>query len=189
MLRAAGVTSIGGDHLREFGRGKTPDPSQACGNCGNRRAAVLPDGSVTPCPLTRWMTAGDVRDSPLGDLVGVMTEQAATLPNWRGAVCNPAHDCPPYVCVPDCGPNRGAMNDCAPHRDLQDACPPDFECQPDRKACKPREATEVSPPCHPDSGCALRAPSRTALRAAPPCAARTPASRRGPSAPLTTAFR
>jgi radical SAM protein with 4Fe4S-binding SPASM domain len=31
--------------------------------------AVLPDGSVVPCPMARWLSIGNVRDHPLPALV------------------------------------------------------------------------------------------------------------------------
>lgn len=62
-LRASGVANIGTDHLREFGRGTLPDPTQPCGHCGHGRAAILPDGTVAPCPMTRWLKAGNVHSA------------------------------------------------------------------------------------------------------------------------------
>lgn len=89
--------------MREFGRGTSPDPSQACGNCGHRRAAILPDGTVAPCPLTRWMHGGNVLDAPLADTVGTVTEMAAAQPGNRD--CMPDHYCNP-TCIPGaCKPN------------------------------------------------------------------------------------
>lgn len=104
LLQAHGVTNISTDHLREFGRGTTPDPTQACGNCGHHRAAILPDGSVTPCPLTRWMKAGNVTTTPLADIVDTVTAMAATLPARTAArSCNP--NCiPDSYCNPLCTP-------------------------------------------------------------------------------------
>jgi Radical SAM superfamily len=147
MLRERGVTNIGGDHLREFGRGKTPDPSQACGNCGNHRLAVLPDGSVTPCPLTRWMTAGNALETPLADLAGAVTEMArVTLPNWRGRSCGPDH-CIPYK--PPCMPEYRDRADCAP----EEACNPDDLPPGDvRKPAVPNDCIPNGTSCRPD-GC------------------------------------
>jgi MoaA/NifB/PqqE/SkfB family radical SAM enzyme len=135
LLRARGVTNIGGDHLREFGRGTNPDPSQACGNCGHHRAAVLPDGTVTPCPLTRWMQAGNVTSTPLADILGTVTQMAATLPVQM--------PCEPTACFPDwkpCqpdkmrGPAGTIVQSCNPD------CVPDSYCNPlcIPGACKPR---------------------------------------------------
>ena len=144
LLRARGVTDIGTDHLREFGRGTNPDPSQACGNCGHHRAAVLPDGSVTPCPLTRWMVAGNVTSTPLADILGSVTQMAATLPaatacgpdNCRPAMqpCGPDRDeCRPGTCMPD-GRHSPDRTGTAPHGTnrgcLPDDCRPDVFCRP-----------------------------------------------------------
>jgi MoaA/NifB/PqqE/SkfB family radical SAM enzyme len=100
-LRALGITSIGTDILRKFGRGTIPDPSQACGRCGHGVAAVLPDGTVTPCPLTRWLSAGNVRDADLAALLEPLAAVTDELP-VRGA-CNP--NCvPDSYCNPLCTP-------------------------------------------------------------------------------------
>lgn len=139
LLKARGVTNIGTDYLRQFGRGTKADPTQACGGCGHGRAAVLPDGSVTPCPLTRWMQSGNVLDTPLADTLDAVTEQASTLPDWRGKKCNPETDCPPnwIDCKPDgtCGPTRdvrdgGCNPTCIPDSYCNPLCTPGF--------CKPR---------------------------------------------------
>jgi MoaA/NifB/PqqE/SkfB family radical SAM enzyme len=99
-LRALGVASITTDHLREFGRGTIPDPSQACGHCGRGRAAVLPDGTVTPCPLTRWLAAGNVRDTGLQAALNAMPAVTTVIPV---TACNP--DCiPDSYCDPLCIP-------------------------------------------------------------------------------------
>lgn len=114
LLRGQGVTKIGTDRVREFGRGTIPDPTQACGRCGHGRAAVLPDGSVTPCPMTRWMQAGSVHDAELGTILEQVTEMAGTLPEPRRDVnaCNPDSD----------------GGDCSPAE--TDACGPSY-CNPD----------------------------------------------------------
>jgi MoaA/NifB/PqqE/SkfB family radical SAM enzyme len=131
LLRARGVTDIGTDHLREFGRGTSPHPSQACGNCGHHRAAVLPDGTVTPCPMTRWMEAGSVHDTALSDIMASVTEKAAMLPA-RLPDCAPFDDCKP-----------GAQEPCDPNiQSIQGSreCRPDVYCAP---LCTP------NPPCKP----------------------------------------
>ena len=131
LLRARGVTDIGGDHLREFGRGTNPDPTQACGNCGHHRAAVLPDGSVTPCPLTRWMNAGNVTTTPLADILGTVTQVAATLPNNRMT----------GDCAPDCLP-------------ADNVCGPGGNCRPTRTDVQSRSIRQAcDPDCRPGLGC------------------------------------
>ena len=138
LLRARGVADIGTDHLREFGRGTNPDPSQACGNCGHHRAAVLPNGSVTPCPLTRWMVAGNVTTTPLADILGSVTQMAATLPARQPGcdpVCNPdAHE----PCPPTCRPSSSPVHSLST-QPMRDPCMPDHYCNPTcvPGACRP----------------------------------------------------
>jgi MoaA/NifB/PqqE/SkfB family radical SAM enzyme len=162
MLKAMGVTDIGGDHLREFGRGTTCDPSQACGNCGSGRAAILPDGSVTPCPLTRWMKAGNVHDAPLGDHIEEVRSQASVIPNWRGRAeqdhcfpnpCEPWNTgclptCAPHKAVGNCGPILAAEN-CGPILAAEN-CGPDL-CSP--QSCNPECVPTCSPTCGPYLNC------------------------------------
>jgi MoaA/NifB/PqqE/SkfB family radical SAM enzyme len=129
-LLTIGIASTGRDTVREFGRGTVPDPSQACGNCGQGRAAVLPDGTVTPCPLTRWMGAGNVLATPLADILGAVTQLAETLPARTA-----------------CGPE---MDPCRP-----DGCRPDNVCPPDARATVPAGTTpdSAAPGCAPDAEC------------------------------------
>ncbi|WP_232532498.1 radical SAM/SPASM domain-containing protein [Nocardiopsis dassonvillei] len=71
-LRALGVTRIGVDHVRPYGRGaqgQEPDCSGLCGACGNGRASVAPDGSVSPCVFSTWMRAGNVHTEELADIL------------------------------------------------------------------------------------------------------------------------
>lgn len=142
LLRAHGVTSIGTDRLREFGRGTVRDPSQACGGCGHRRLAVLPDGAVTPCPLTRWLEAGNVTTRPLADILAGVTDLAATLTRLNGtrtpSRCDP--DAEPGPCMPEnCNPERGAAA-AVQQVSADEDCMPDYYCPPNCNpgACKPR---------------------------------------------------
>jgi hypothetical protein len=72
-LKALGVKRINVDHVRPFGRGaqsQSPDASGLCGRCGAGRAAVGPDGKVSPCVFSAgMMDVGDVRESPLGTIL------------------------------------------------------------------------------------------------------------------------
>jgi MoaA/NifB/PqqE/SkfB family radical SAM enzyme len=140
LLRARGVTDIGADHLREFGRGTNPDPTQACGNCGHHRAAVLPDGTVTPCPLTRWMKAGNVTTTPLADILATVTQIAATLPA-RERKCVP-EECPPdWKCAPNvsCRPDTSTAQTPSTDRECNPDCRTGLGCGPlcSPLACKP----------------------------------------------------
>ncbi len=148
LLRSRGVVNIGRDYLREFGRGTSCDSTQACGNCGQGRAAVLPDGTVTPCPLTRWMGAGNVTGTPLADVLPTVTQLADTIPAVHRRKCVP-HECGPDVCKPmtdACRPDITAAENCTP------------TCWPTCPPYKPVSDTAVQdcipPDCRPDAFCA-----------------------------------
>jgi MoaA/NifB/PqqE/SkfB family radical SAM enzyme len=71
-LLAMGVTRISSDHARAVGRagrGREPDRSQLCGRCGDGRAAISPDGDVSPCVLGRFLVAGNVKTAPLAAIL------------------------------------------------------------------------------------------------------------------------
>ncbi len=104
-LRALGVTAMHADRSRRVGRAahdSKPVMSELCGRCGKGRAAIGRDGQLTPCVLGRFLVAGNVKDTPLGDLFAG--------DRWREIVANiPARDsC--VTCTPadsnDCNPSR-----------------------------------------------------------------------------------
>jgi MoaA/NifB/PqqE/SkfB family radical SAM enzyme len=67
-LKALGVQEIDVDRLREVGRGirnQQPNISELCGSCGGDFIAILPDGTVSPCPISRWIAIGNVRRETL----------------------------------------------------------------------------------------------------------------------------
>jgi sulfatase maturation enzyme AslB (radical SAM superfamily) len=101
-LAALGVGRIVLDDARPVGRANTTGRDTAdgdlCGRCGDERAAILPDGTLTPCVLGRHLRVGDVTAAPLA---GLLTGEA-----WRAALGRvPAVNraCPP-----------GDSNDCDP---------------------------------------------------------------------------
>ncbi|GIH47128.1 hypothetical protein Mro03_23070 [Microbispora rosea subsp. rosea] len=69
VLERIGVPEIGYGDLREVGRGireNSPSAAQLCGNCGDRKVAISPTGDVWPCVFSRWLPAGNVRETPRG---------------------------------------------------------------------------------------------------------------------------
>ncbi|EFC80891.1 radical SAM/SPASM domain-containing protein [Parafrankia sp. EUN1f] len=117
-LRVLGVTRVGRDRVRSFGRAAAgaPDPAGLCGHCGTTRAAILPDGKLVPCGMGRWLSGGNVRDTPLDQLLA--GEQ------WRTALA--AVPAPRAACKPDddsCKPKLDG-GDCPPAE--QQACQPDW---------------------------------------------------------------
>lgn len=130
-LLTLGVTRIGTDHIRPFGRGaadRAPDVSGLCGDCGNGKAAVAPDGTASPCVFSAFLDVGNVRSAPLADILGaaVMAEARATVraaARWVRA------------CRPDTAP-------CSPDNAPQQPCGPEdnAECSPGTppSTCNPR---------------------------------------------------
>jgi MoaA/NifB/PqqE/SkfB family radical SAM enzyme len=100
---------------RALGRAaqSAPDAGELCGHCGDGRAAIGPDGTVSPCVMSSSlkMNAGSVRDAPLADIVhgARMRELIDSIPAARrrgSAPCNPdsdSEDCRPAE-TEACGP-------------------------------------------------------------------------------------
>ena len=122
-LEALGVRRITVDYLRRVGRGApdlTPGTSQLCGNCGRGVAAISPDGDVWPCVFARWMRAGNVRATPLAEILTgpAMSSAVAKIPRRHHqrdgfSVRDPRRaDCSPDggACTPaadgQCGPSK-----------------------------------------------------------------------------------
>ncbi|WP_424643232.1 radical SAM/SPASM domain-containing protein [Embleya sp. AB8] len=113
-LVSLGVKHIQTDRVRAVGRAAkgtmTPSVNELCGRCGDRRAAVLPNGDLTLCVLSRFMPVLNVRSRSLGNILGGS--------EWRAAVARiPARASVP--CQPD------DTNDCDPSR--TEACDPAYD--------------------------------------------------------------
>ncbi|MEI5098417.1 radical SAM/SPASM domain-containing protein [Streptomyces sp. PmtG] len=104
-LRRLGVTGrVRVDRVRAIGNAafSTPcDPAQLCGRCGTDRASIGPDGTVAPCVMSRWMSAGNVRHQGLADVLSGpdWLARMAEIPRPRGKECAPA-SCGPADCEP-----------------------------------------------------------------------------------------
>jgi hypothetical protein len=59
----------------------------------------MPDGSFTPCVIGRWMHTGNVKQTPIAQIIsGPAGQQALASVPRRGSDCRPAsdgNDCPP----------------------------------------------------------------------------------------------
>lgn len=119
-LEELGVTRIGVDHVRPFGRGAeglAPDPANLCGRCGSGAAAISPSGDVSPCVFSDWMSVGNVRNVPLAAILsGVAMAEATTV--IRRSVRDGGGD-DKDRCDPACEPNE----ECSPGF-------PSAECDP-----------------------------------------------------------
>lgn len=129
-LEALGVTEIGGDRLREFGRGgrgKEPSLDQLCGHCARGKVAVLPSGDVCPCVFSRWMTVGNVRAQSLAGIIAGTAMIEAEDRLGVGAADKPGCDprcCPSTMCDPQCSPS------CSPSCNPAGNCGPKGNCAP-----------------------------------------------------------
>jgi MoaA/NifB/PqqE/SkfB family radical SAM enzyme len=115
-LAALGVPAerIRVDRTRLIGRpadGAQPDLGELCGNCGLGRAAVLPNGNVVPCVMGRWLTTGNIRQTPLGEILDG--------PAWRTTM----ELVPRYDRFQGCSPDDDG-SDCSPAE--TPACSPAF---------------------------------------------------------------
>lgn len=135
-LMAMGVRQVGIDRVRSVGRGTQtlPDMSELCGGCGRGQAAISPDGDVWPCVLARWMTAGNVKQQSLAEILHGERwhDLVATIPGPR-ARCHPDNQCNPDK--EDCRPKKDG-GDCAPAD--RSACYPKF-CNPDTSPKDPKK--------------------------------------------------
>ncbi len=112
-LVGLGVTSAGTDRMRHIGRGAQQgdgvcEIKELCGRCGQGRAAIGPDGAVTPCVMSGWMPVGNVRTAPLAQILAgeQMARATATIPRrLEDDPCDPGAQCRPdaYPCYPQNG--------------------------------------------------------------------------------------
>jgi MoaA/NifB/PqqE/SkfB family radical SAM enzyme len=119
-LGTLGVEQITVDVLRQVGRGvrdAAPSARQLCGHCTDGTLAVSPAGEVWPCPLSRWLVIGNVRDMSLADLRGraapvreALSREFVRLGRSGGRKCPPddADPCGGPLCPPHltCGPDE-----------------------------------------------------------------------------------
>ncbi|MFF1418293.1 radical SAM protein [Streptomyces sp. NPDC058280] len=121
-LTSLGLTVVGGDHTRRFGRGSRgvqPAVGDLCGHCAHGKCAIGPDGDVWPCVLGRFISLGNVQDTPLDEIWnGVPTADARREINAARGRDGTAEACTPPQFLPMCGP-------CAP-------------CVPSVANCDPR---------------------------------------------------
>ncbi|MFG2695782.1 radical SAM protein [Kitasatospora sp. NPDC048407] len=145
-LLALGVHHITVDDARGIGRagnGQAPTMDALCGNCARGRVAILPDGTVAPCVIGRWLGKENVKDA--GGLRRILSgpawaQIAAGIPPKRSTVtgaCTPndSNDCDPSN-TPACAPKY----DVAPGPTTLSHCPPNDSqsCAPTEPACNPQ---------------------------------------------------
>ncbi|MET8812999.1 radical SAM protein [Streptomyces sp. NPDC004549] len=94
-LLRLGVRRVSTDRVRSVGRAESHISSTAdlCGKCADGRAAVMTDGTVTPCVLGRFLPTGNVRDG-LATVFGghQWADTAASIPRRGPQVACPPND-------------------------------------------------------------------------------------------------
>ncbi|GAA0968593.1 radical SAM protein [Actinocorallia libanotica] len=83
-LRGLGVENVRVASVRPFGRaadGQDPDTAELCGRCGTGTASIGPDGVVSPCVFSTFISVGNTRDTALAGILHspAMTEANATI--------------------------------------------------------------------------------------------------------------
>jgi MoaA/NifB/PqqE/SkfB family radical SAM enzyme len=105
-MAALGVPKSRVDRMRRVGRGDSPggipETGELCGYCGDYRAAVSPDGDVTPCVMGRWLVTGNIKRQRLA---AIFDSEA-----WRDALTQ----IPGRPAGAACGPGDGAPDICGP---------------------------------------------------------------------------
>ncbi|MGW1227627.1 radical SAM/SPASM domain-containing protein [Streptomyces sp. NPDC001478] len=131
-MHSLGVHQVRIDRVRGVGNAATPallpSTSELCGRCADGKAAILPDGTVAPCVLGRFMPAGDARAGALTEVFrsAAWLNVAASIPRSGREGCTPDED----SCMPSPGKTLSACNpdsdgsDCAPAE--SEACGPSF---------------------------------------------------------------
>ncbi|WP_328834594.1 radical SAM protein [Streptomyces europaeiscabiei] len=101
-LLSLGVRTVNTDRVRSVGRGEIHAPStkDLCGRCADGRAAVMTDGTVTPCVLGRFLTTGNAKTDGLATVFAGQqwADTAASIPRRHASAdCTPAdsNDCDP----------------------------------------------------------------------------------------------
>ncbi|MEU8972612.1 radical SAM protein [Streptomyces monashensis] len=103
QLESMGVKRITTDRVRAVGRamlpGQSPTLDEMCGRCTRGRAAILPNGDLAGCVLSRNFPAGNVRETRLAELFRgrPWADLSASIPPLRASACPPddSGDCDP----------------------------------------------------------------------------------------------
>lgn len=150
-LQEIGISHIGVDRLRSFGRGvrseigRSMSMNELCGSCWQGSLCVFPDGNAAPCIMSRNWPVGSVLKNSLREIVNSARLRGARAEIYNDiwlpitANCSPlssvqsldqtgrhhtdgAADCWPDQCQPECAPNCSPS--CSP-------CYPYGKCNPD----------------------------------------------------------
>jgi sulfatase maturation enzyme AslB (radical SAM superfamily) len=140
-LGEIGVTDVGYDAVRQFGRAEgkcEPSMSELCGHCAAGNLSIDVNGKVSGCIMSKPWAFGSVHESNLREVFGSEQRQKF-LRDLRGnleqrkpfepVLCDPSYrgDCHPQ-CAPSCYPQQNNCNPCHPLGSLP--CNPNGRCSP-----------------------------------------------------------
>jgi len=145
-LHSLGVTDVGIDRVRSFGRGSSitdgdSSLSELCGACWQGSLCVSSNGTVSPCIMSKDWSVGSTIEKELGELA-----QSQKLREIRTRIYQ-------EVWLPQSQHHSGQYGppDMGNGVDYKSACNPD--CRPNcEPACNPRCSPNCSP-CYPSGKC------------------------------------
>jgi radical SAM protein with 4Fe4S-binding SPASM domain len=156
FLEGIGVDKVGYDVMRGFGRGTASpgqcDAGELCGRCWDERLCVAPDGSVSPCIMSKAWGLGNIRDASVKQIA--FSSETADTRSWlhanRGGRIELVQALPGDECAP--GPSK-EKRFCVPGEE-QKSCAP--ELSREKEFCGPgreKGPGEGAGPCMPHEGC------------------------------------
>ena len=133
FLQELGVTNIGRDRVRAFGRAANDTNEQMAGLCGSCAGDVICigyDGRVSPCIMSKKWSVGSLEDQPLEQILTSSkrreTREAIYAATYEASGTHPQMG----GCNPDCTP-------CSPKSN--DTCTPKTMCYPQHTPnCSPK---------------------------------------------------
>jgi MoaA/NifB/PqqE/SkfB family radical SAM enzyme len=142
FVRTLGIENVGTDRIRSFGRGANIDSGadirELCGSCWRGSVCVAPNGAVSPCIMSKFLSVGSVREQGLAAVLSSGALRAARarvydevwMPGVNRRDTSYAADCDPGChpnCVPSCNPQCSPnCSPCYPYG----KCDPDLFCGP-----------------------------------------------------------
>lgn len=140
FLRGMGVTNIGRDIVRGFGRAERcsgterhehddSGMAELCGQCATNTLAIGSDGVAAPCIMSRRWAVGSALDGSLHD---ILASDGLARTRARIAAVTASRAQAEDDCYPQCGPqNQQCMPECSPSAQCTPCAPNgSYKCQP-----------------------------------------------------------
>jgi MoaA/NifB/PqqE/SkfB family radical SAM enzyme len=131
FIKELGVENVRLDHVRHVGRGGGVADGEAglqalCGACWQGSLCVAPDGTASPCIMSKAWPAGSVTASTLSEII-TSPELLGARSLIRDRVWAPRQA------------NAGNLSECSP--DNKPPCAPELMCNPCLPLCTPTDPT------------------------------------------------